>query len=68
VTEELWFFAFRQLHSVDGPGAWVAWGPYPSRKDAQAASEQARAGDAQVGQVFLATSRAEADKKAARFA
>ena len=68
MADEIWFFAFRVIDSLNGPGTWVAQGSYSSRQDAQAAAmKEARNPDAQVGLVFSAASRAEADEKAATF-
>lgn len=59
---DIWYFAFRQILPKP-PAKWRAQGPFSSYKRATAEREAAKAYDAEVGNVFSANSKDEAQEK-----
>lgn len=58
------FFCFRQVVPRP-PGSWIARGPWETYDEAKQEREKAKAWDAEVGNVFSASSKAEADERCA---
>jgi hypothetical protein len=57
-----WFFCFRQV--IPRPsGQWIACGPYESDDEAAKAREKSKTRDAEVGNVFAASSKEEAERR-----
>jgi hypothetical protein len=57
-----WFFCFRQVIPRP-PGQWIACGPYKNYDEAVKAREKSKAWDAEVDNVFAASSKEEAERR-----